>query len=73
MASRIAIPSLVAMMLFTGVCNTLLTKYQDNQCVRNCERNNAGRSVRFEQPVLQTAQMFVGEIGCWLVDEGMKR
>lgn len=28
MASRAAIPFLVAMMLFTGVCNTLLTKYQ---------------------------------------------
>lgn len=28
MVSRTAIPFLVAMMLFTGVCNTLLTKYQ---------------------------------------------
>lgn len=28
MASRAAIPFLVAMMLVTGVCNTLLTKYQ---------------------------------------------
>ncbi|RDA89522.1 hypothetical protein CP533_5997 [Ophiocordyceps camponoti-saundersi (nom. inval.)] len=67
MASRAAIPFLVAMMLVTGVCNTLLTKYQDNQCVRNCGRDDTGRSVRFEQPVLQTAQMFVGEMGCWLV------
>ncbi|PFH56584.1 hypothetical protein XA68_16286 [Ophiocordyceps unilateralis] len=67
MASRAAVPFLVAMMLITGVCNTLLTKYQDNQCVRNCGRDDAGRTVRFEQPVLQTAQMFVGEMGCWLV------
>ncbi len=28
MASRAAVPFLVAMMLLTGVCNTLLTKYQ---------------------------------------------
>lgn len=28
MASRAVIPFLVAMMLVTGVCNTLLTKYQ---------------------------------------------
>lgn len=28
MASRAMIPFLVAMMLLTGVCNTLLTKYQ---------------------------------------------
>ncbi|QPH16956.1 hypothetical protein C2857_001701 [Epichloe festucae Fl1] len=64
MASQAAIPFLVAMMLLTGVCNTLLTKYQDNQCVRNCDLK---RPMHFEQPVLQTAQMFVGEMGCWLV------
>ncbi|KAK2612954.1 hypothetical protein QQS21_001065 [Conoideocrella luteorostrata] len=90
MTSRVAVPFLVAMMLLTGVCNTLLTKYQvnncskiygtyfnsvslipcslhtvqDNQCVRNCKGK---RPVLFEQPVLQTAQMFVGEMGCWLV------
>lgn len=28
MTSRTAIPFLVGMMLLTGVCNTLLTKYQ---------------------------------------------
>ena len=28
MAVRAAVPFLVAMMLVTGVCNTLLTKYQ---------------------------------------------
>ncbi|KAH0597047.1 hypothetical protein MHUMG1_05356 [Metarhizium humberi] len=64
MASRAAVPFLVTMMLVTGVCNTLLTKYQDNQCVRNC---HGKRPQLFEQPVLQTAQMFVGEMGCWLV------
>lgn len=40
---------------------------QDNQCVRNCDDPNPRRRVLFEQPVLQTAQMFVGELGCWLI------
>ncbi|KAL1857683.1 hypothetical protein Daus18300_010203 [Diaporthe australafricana] len=67
MASKAAIPFLVGMMLLTGVCNTLLTKYQDNQCVRNCDDPDPKRRAHFEQPVIQTAQMFVGEMGCWLV------
>ncbi|KAK0385713.1 hypothetical protein NLU13_6890 [Sarocladium strictum] len=67
MASKGMIPFLVGMMLLTGVCNTLLTKYQDNQCVRNCEDPDIHKRKNFEQPVLQTAQMFVGEMGCWLV------
>jgi drug/metabolite transporter (DMT)-like permease len=61
------VPFLVAMMLLTGVCNTLLTKYQDNQCVRNCDDPDPRNHRRFEQPILQSAQMFVGEMGCWLV------
>ncbi|KAL7928831.1 hypothetical protein V8C35DRAFT_317168 [Trichoderma chlorosporum] len=65
--SRGTVPFLVAMMLLTGVCNTLVTKYQDKQCVRNCEDENPAHRVYFNQPVLQTAQMFVGEMGCWLV------
>ncbi|KAF7514964.1 hypothetical protein G7054_g14850 [Neopestalotiopsis clavispora] len=64
MASKAMIPFLVAMMLLTGVCNTLLTKYQDNQCVRDCD---TAHPKLFEQPVLQTAQMFIGESGCWIV------
>ncbi|KAI0177728.1 hypothetical protein BJ166DRAFT_546155 [Pestalotiopsis sp. NC0098] len=64
MASKALIPFLVAMMLLTGVCNTLLTKYQDNQCVRDCD---TAHPKLFEQPVLQTAQMFIGESGCWIV------
>lgn len=67
MASRSLIPFLVAMMLLTGVCNTLLTKYQDMQCVRNCDSDDPSKRQTFNQPVLQTAQMFVGEMGCWLV------
>ncbi|KAK3944601.1 hypothetical protein QBC46DRAFT_373813 [Diplogelasinospora grovesii] len=67
MPSRAVIPFLVAMMLLTGVCNTLLTKYQDNQCVRDCDSADPKRRRNFEQPVIQTLQMFVGEMGCWLV------
>ncbi|KAK0285227.1 hypothetical protein LTR35_005429 [Friedmanniomyces endolithicus] len=64
MAGRSAIPVLVGMMLLTGCSNTLLTKYQDMQCVANCD---TPRPKVFEQPVIQTLQMFVGESGCWLV------
>ncbi|KAI1423803.1 hypothetical protein F5Y12DRAFT_508220 [Xylaria sp. FL1777] len=67
MANKAVIPFLVGMMLLTGVCNTLLTKLQDNQCVRNCDDPDPKKRLHFEQPVLQTAQMFVGEAGCWLV------
>jgi len=86
--SKAFIPFLIGMMLLTGVCNTLITKYQvgsypyshpvqtlqtliynlqDNQCVRNCQDPDASKHQKFEQPVWQTAQMFVGEMGCWLV------
>ncbi|KAL7784657.1 hypothetical protein V8C37DRAFT_395371 [Trichoderma ceciliae] len=65
--SRGTVPFLVAMMLLTGVCNTMVTKYQDKQCVRNCQDENPAHHIYFNQPVIQTAQMFVGEMGCWLV------
>ncbi|QIW95527.1 hypothetical protein AMS68_001045 [Peltaster fructicola] len=64
MSSKAVVPFLIGMMLLTGVCNTLLTKYQDMQCVADC---NSHKPRNFEQPVLQTLQMFVGESGCWLV------
>ncbi|KAK4224743.1 hypothetical protein QBC38DRAFT_511535 [Podospora fimiseda] len=70
--ARAVIPFLVGMMLLTGVCNTLLTKYQDNQCVRNCDDPDLKKRKHFEQPVIQTLQMFVGEMGCWLVVGAMK-
>lgn len=37
------------------------------QCVHNCDDTNPKKRAYFEQPVIQTAQMFVGEMGCWLV------
>ncbi|RMZ91403.1 hypothetical protein DV736_g1369, partial [Chaetothyriales sp. CBS 134916] len=66
MALQAVIPFLVGMMLLTGCTNTILTKYQDQQCVRNCDGVH-GKASMFEQPVIQTVQMFIGESGCWLV------
>ena len=40
---------------------------QDMQCVRNCDSPNPKSRQHFEQPVIQTAQMFMGEMGCWLI------
>ncbi|BCS27388.1 putative nucleotide-sugar transporter [Aspergillus puulaauensis] len=67
MTNKAAVPFLVTMMLVTGVCNTILNKYQDMQCVRNCDSPNPKDHRLFEQPVIQTIQMFIGEMGCWLV------
>ncbi|SCV01929.1 LAME_0G19438g1_1 [Lachancea meyersii CBS 8951] len=46
-------------LIVTGGINSLFTKYQDNQCVRDCKGNSP---VFFNQPVLQTLQMFIGEM-----------
>ncbi|KAJ5894053.1 hypothetical protein N7495_005744 [Penicillium taxi] len=54
MANRNLIPFLVTMMLVTGVCNTILNKYQDMQCVRNCDSPDPQEWKTFEQPVIQT-------------------
>ncbi|PYH82194.1 putative integral membrane protein [Aspergillus uvarum CBS 121591] len=67
MASKATVPFLVTMMLVTGVCNTILNKYQDMQCVRNCDSPDSKYRHTFEQPVIQTIQMFIGEMGSWLV------
>ncbi|KAI6246423.1 hypothetical protein HI914_05434 [Erysiphe necator] len=64
MARKEVVPLLIGLMLLTGVCNTLLTKYQDNICVRNCDSPTEKKL--FEQPVIQTLQMFIGEMGSWL-------
>jgi len=38
MAAKAVIPFLVAMMLLTGVCNTLLTKYQVRPSLQTSQR-----------------------------------
>lgn len=35
--------------------------------MRDCDNPNPKLRQNFEQPVIQTAQMFIGEMGCWLV------
>ncbi|EPS44292.1 hypothetical protein H072_1716 [Dactylellina haptotyla CBS 200.50] len=67
MSSKPLILVLVTGMLLTGCSNTLLTKWQDQQCVRNCSDPDPRKRENFEQPVIQTLQMFIGEMGCWLV------
>lgn len=37
------------------------------QCVKNCDAPSSKYHEHFEQPVLQTLQMFIGEMGCWIV------
>lgn len=50
-----------------GCLNSLLTKYQDNQCVANCNDPNPAKHKNFEQPAIQTLQMFIGELGIYIV------
>ncbi|KAJ3117775.1 hypothetical protein HK098_006122, partial [Nowakowskiella sp. JEL0407] len=59
-------PNVVPGMLVTGVINTILNKLQDLQCVENCDGPPNERKY-FEQPVWQTANMFVGEVLCLFV------
>lgn len=37
------------------------------QCVRNCDSPDPKKREYFQQPVIQTAQMFIGEMGSWLI------
>ncbi|OLL25957.1 hypothetical protein NEOLI_004731 [Neolecta irregularis DAH-3] len=64
-SSRLVVQMLVAGMLVSGVMNTILSKYQDLQCVENC--NSPGRARSFEQPVWQTLNMFLAESLCWVI------
>ncbi|KAI8083153.1 uncharacterized protein BX664DRAFT_339928 [Halteromyces radiatus] len=58
---------LVIGMLISGVCNTILNKYQDMQCVENCQALDPAERRYYEQPVWQTLNMFVGEAFVWTV------
>ncbi|KAH9946273.1 uncharacterized protein BXZ73DRAFT_37074 [Epithele typhae] len=63
MPSTLYVPVLCAGMLLTGSSNSLWSKWQDMQCVENCDGPNP---VLYEQPVWQTLQMFLGEMLCFL-------
>ncbi|KAI0256285.1 hypothetical protein BJV78DRAFT_1118237 [Lactifluus subvellereus] len=66
MPNRFLIPVLITGMILTGACNSLWSKYQDMQCVENCDDPDPRRHVLYEQPVWQTLQMFLGEMLCFL-------
>lgn len=55
---------LVVAMLVTGISNSIFSKYQDMQCVVNCDNPDPSTHKVFEQPVWQTATMFLGETLC---------
>jgi hypothetical protein len=64
--SQSALLLLIGGMLFTGTINTILNKLQDLTCVDNCDADPQ-QQVRFEQPIWQTLNMFIGEALCLLV------
>ncbi|KAF5115069.1 hypothetical protein DV454_002515 [Geotrichum candidum] len=49
-------------MVIAGCANSLLTKFQDKQCVTNCNTDSDAPAELFNQPVFQTVQMFVAEM-----------
>ncbi|KAI0315853.1 hypothetical protein OF83DRAFT_319071 [Amylostereum chailletii] len=60
------VPVLLGGMILTGACNSLWSKFQDMQCVENCDDPNPAHHVLYEQPFWQTLQMFLGEMLCFL-------
>ncbi|KAF9332574.1 hypothetical protein BG006_004557 [Podila minutissima] len=58
---------LVIGMLVAGTANTVISKYQDNTCVKNCDNPDTTIHEHFEQPLWQTLNMFAGETLCLVV------
>ena len=54
-------------MFITGIFNSIVVKWQDMQCVKNCDAESTEAPVFYSQPVWQTLQMFIGESFCLLV------
>lgn len=55
---------LIAGILTIGTINTIISKLQDRICIDNCESDNP---IYFEQPLIQTLNMFIGESMCLIV------
>ncbi|ESK93019.1 integral membrane protein [Moniliophthora roreri MCA 2997] len=64
--TNLYVPILLVGMIITGSSNSLWSKWQDMQCVENCDDPDVRRHVLYEQPVWQTLQMFLGEMLCFL-------
>ncbi|KAF9345792.1 hypothetical protein BGX26_002733 [Mortierella sp. AD094] len=58
---------LVIGMLVAGTANTVISKYQDMACVKNCDNPDPKTHEHFEQPIWQTLNMFIGETLCLVV------
>lgn len=54
-------------MLVSGCSDALITKFQDMQCLANCNGSTSSPPVYFNQPVFQTLQMFLAEMTVGLV------
>ena len=54
-------------MFMTGIFNSIVVKWQDMQCVKNCDAHSTEAPIFYSQPVWQTLQMFIGESFCLLV------
>ncbi|OMJ19091.1 Solute carrier family 35 member F6 [Smittium culicis] len=54
-------------MLISGTLNTLMTKMQNSTCVENCLDPDTKNHKFYSQPVLQTLNMFLGEMLCLIV------
>ncbi|KAG7092284.1 hypothetical protein E1B28_008646 [Marasmius oreades] len=66
MPTSFYVPILLAGMIITGSSNSLWSKWQDMQCVENCDDTDIHRRILYEQPVWQTLQMFLGEMLCFI-------
>jgi drug/metabolite transporter (DMT)-like permease len=55
---------LIIGILIIGTVNTIISKLQDKVCIDNCE---GAIPVYFEQPLVQTLNMFIGESLCLIV------
>lgn len=67
LTSKVFLLTLVVGCIVTGCLNSLFSKYQDNQCVKNCSNPDVSTHENYEQPAIQTLQMFIGELGCFIV------
>lgn len=67
MAKNTFLLLIVAGTIIAGCMNSIFTKFQDNQCVRYCDDPDRTKRRNFEQPTIQTMQMFVGELGIYFV------
>jgi hypothetical protein len=63
---RLRLIVLVAGMLVSGCSNSLWSKWQDMQCVADCDAPNPAKRRLFEQPIYQSLTMFAGETLCLL-------